>query len=255
MRGVTQHQADKSRQEGWIMTYQSAVHVVDDDDSFRTSMMRVLTGAGFRPIGYGCAGEFLLAQAAETAGCILLDIAMPGPSGIDLLKALISRELIPPVIFVTGRDDVYTSVDVMKSGAFDYLVKPVGAERIVPVVRRALQVYAQRRTDRSELDALRRRFDTLTRSERAIFHGIIYNRLNKQLAADLGACERTIKAQRARMMRKLQLTTLPELVCAARLLETDKRMAHVAHDDEWSPAAGCAPLWSQTAQVTASTRL
>jgi two-component system, LuxR family, response regulator FixJ len=237
------------------MAYKGSVHVVDDDESFRTSMMRVLASAGFRPLGYGCAGEFLLAQADETGGCILLDIAMPGPSGIDLLKALVSRELSPPVIFVTGRDDVYTSVDVMKSGAFDYLVKPVGAERIVPVVRRALQVDAQRRTDRSELDALRRRFDTLTRSERAIFHGIMHNRLNKQLAADLGACERTIKAQRARMMRKLQLTTLPELVCAARLLETGKRMTHVAHDDDWTPAAGCAPLWSQTSQGTVSSGL
>jgi FixJ family two-component response regulator len=236
------------------MVYKSAVHVVDDDESFRTSMMRVLTTAGFRPIGYGCAGEFLLAQADETGGCILLDIAMPGPSGIDLLKALVGRELAPPVIFVTGRDDVYTSVDVMKSGAFDYLVKPIGAERIVPVVRRALQVDAQRRTDRSKLDALRRRFDTLTRSERAIFHGIMHNRLNKQLAADLGACERTIKAQRARMMRKLQLTTLPELVRAARLLETGERMTHLTHDNDWMPTAGCSPLWSETAQITASPR-
>jgi FixJ family two-component response regulator len=182
----------------------AAVHVVDDDESFRTSMMRMLSCSGFSSIGYGCAGQFLLAQTGEIAGCILLDIAMPGPSGIDLLRSLVSRELAPPVIFVTGRDDVFTSVDVMKSGAFDYLVKPVGAERIVPVVQRALQIDAQRRIERRELDELRSRFDTLTRPERAIFDGIMHNRLNKQLAADLGACERTIKAQRARMMRKLQ---------------------------------------------------
>lgn len=219
------------------MTYRSdppAVHVVDDDVSFRTSMMRVLSVAGLRPIGYGCAGEFLLAQPGETTGCMLLDIAMPGPSGIDLLRALVGRELAPPIIFVTGRDDVYTSVDVMKSGAFDYLVKPVGAERVLPVVRRALQVDAQRRMERWELSELRGRFDTLTRVERAIFHGIMHNRLNKQLAADLGACERTIKAQRARMMRKLQLSTLPDLVRAARLLETARDSIRTDIDDTLS---------------------
>jgi FixJ family two-component response regulator len=223
----------------------AAVHVVDDDESFRTSMMRMLSCAGFSSIGYGCAGQFLLAQTGEIAGCILLDIAMPGPSGIDLLRSLVSRELSPPVIFVTGRDDVFTSVDVMKSGAFDYLVKPVGAERIVPVVQRALQIDAQRRMERRELDELRGRFDTLTRPERAIFDGIMHNRLNKQLAADLGACERTIKAQRARMMRKLQLSTLPELVRAARLLENGKDVTRAFDDEE--PLEFCASRQSPSA--------
>ena len=224
------------------MTYQNdppaAVHVVDDDESFRTSMVRMLSSAGFRSTSYGCAGQFLLAQTGETAGCVLLDIAMPGPSGIDLLRALACRDLVPPVIFVTGRDDVYTSVDVMKSGAFDYLVKPVGGERIVPVVRRALHIDARRRMERREFHELRRRFATLSRREQAIFHGIMRGRLNKQLAADLDACERTIKEHRARMMRKLQLATLPELVRAARLLETGKRPGHpVDHDVPAEPSA------------------
>ena len=197
-----------------------AVHVIDDDDSFRTSMVRLLTVAGFDAVGYRCAGEFLLTQSVDTPGCILLDIAMPGPSGVDLLKALVSREVAPPVIFITGRDDVHTSVDVMKSGALDYLVKPVSAERVLSVVRRAMRLDLDRRNERRELEDLRKRFDKLTHSERAIFHGIMRNRLNKQLAAELGACERTIKAQRARMMSKLELSTLPELVRAAHLLDT-----------------------------------
>jgi FixJ family two-component response regulator len=240
------------------MSYRSdppAVHVVDDDMSFRTSMMRVLSAAGLRSIGYGCAGEFLLAHPGETAGCMLLDISMPGPSGIDLLRALVSRALAPPIIFVTGRDDVHTSVDVMKSGAFDYLVKPVGAERVLPVVRRALQVDAQRRMERWELGELRGRFDTLTRAERAIFHGIMHNRLNKQLAADLGACERTIKAQRARMMRKLELSTLPELVRAARLLETARDSIRPAVDDTLSPEICASSRQSGAAhEMTSSVR-
>jgi FixJ family two-component response regulator len=211
-----------------------AVHVIDDDESFRTAMIRMLTSAGFRPIGYGCAGEFLLAASGEVAGCMLLDIGMPGPSGIDLFKALIGRELLPPVIFLTGRDDVDTCVDVMKSGAYAYLVKPVGTEQMVPVVRRALHIDAQRRTERREFDELRRRLNTLTYFEHVILRGILRGRLNKQLAADLGAAERTIKAHRARMMRRLQVSTLPELVRAARLLETGKDLCSL-DNRKWTP--------------------
>jgi FixJ family two-component response regulator len=202
---------------------QSAVHVVDDDESFCAGMTRLLRIAGFDAFGYRCAGEFLIAHSDDAAGCILLDISMPGPSGVDLLKALVARELAPPVIFVTGRDDVYTSVAVMKFGAFDYIVKPVSAERILPTVRKAMQFDAARRAAHREIRELRTRFEGLTHSERAIFRGITRNRLNKQLAAELGACERTIKAQRARMKGKLQLSTLPELVRAASLLEARGR--------------------------------
>lgn len=198
------------------------VHVIDDDDSFRTSMIRLLNASGLAAMGYACAGEFLLAQEGDASGCILLDISMPGPSGIDLLKALVSRGSAPPIIFVTGRDDVFTSVDVMKAGAFDYIVKPVGAEHVLQVVRRALDVDAKRAAARRELTDLRARFELLTSAERTIFFGVVSNRLNKQIAADLGTCERTIKAQRARMMAKLQVATVPELVRAAKLLEGTK---------------------------------
>jgi FixJ family two-component response regulator len=198
---------------------QPSVHVVDDDDSFRISIARLLSGAGFNVVGYRCAIAFLIAQAGDVPGCMLLDISMPGPSGVDLLKALVNRESVLPVIFITGRDDVHTSVDVMKSGAFDYLVKPVSADRLLPTVRSAMQVDAQRRQEQRELRDLQNRFDSLTDSERAIFYGIMRSKLTKQLAAELGTCERTIKAHRARMMSKLELFTVPELVRAARLLD------------------------------------
>jgi len=199
------------------------VHVVDDDDSFRTSVTRLLTIAGLQATGYRCAGEFLINQAVEIPGCILLDISMPGPSGVDLLKALIERELAPPIIFLTAYDDLYTTVDVMKAGAFDYIVKPVVAERLLPSIRRAMYVDANRRAAYREVAQLKQRFEKLTDVERAIFHGIMRNRLNKQLAADLGVCERTIKAQRARMMDKLNLCSIPDLVKAARMLESQWR--------------------------------
>jgi FixJ family two-component response regulator len=197
-----------------------AVHVIDDDDSFRRSMLRILQASGYAAVGYGCAGEFLMAIRGEAAGCILLDITMPGPSGIELLRALMERGSVPPTVFVTARDDVMTSVDAMKMGAFDYLVKPVGAERTLTVVERAMQVDARRVAARHEVQALCSRFALLTDQERTIFVGVFSHRLNKQMAADLGTCERTIKSLRARMMDKLNVTTVPALVRLAALLES-----------------------------------
>lgn len=196
-----------------------AVHIIDDDGSFRTSMLRLLRISGFDSRGYGCAGEFMLTVDREPCGCILLDIAMPGPSGIDLLHALRARNACPPVVFITGRDDVLTSVDLMKYGALDYIVKPPRAERVIAVVQRAMELDATRLANRAALRDLYARFDSLTNTERTIFFGVIRNRLNKQLAGDLGTCERTIKAQRARMMKKLGAKSIPDLVRLAKLLE------------------------------------
>jgi FixJ family two-component response regulator len=197
----------------------ASVHVIDDDDSFRRSMTRMLAAAGFPTASYRCAAEFLLGYARTGNSCILLDIAMPGPSGIDLLKTLVADDCAPPVIFLTGRDDVITTIDVMKWGAFSYLLKPIGTQTLLPVVRAALLADERRHAMRQDLDRLRARFATLTATEQAIFHGVLNDRLNKQLAVDLGVCERTIKAQRARMFEKLQVQTVPELVRAASLLQ------------------------------------
>lgn len=196
------------------------VHVIDDDLSFRTSMLRLLRVSGFYAVGYGSGAEFLLSKREDAAACILLDISMPGLSGIDLLRALVARGSAPPIIFITARDDVLTSVDVMKAGAFDYIVKPPAAERVLPVVRRALALDAQRAAARRELLNVRARFALLTAAERKIFFGVASDRLNKQIAADLDSSERTVKAQRARMMAKLQVRSVPELVRAAKLLES-----------------------------------
>ena len=178
----------------------------------------MLMAAGFDTASYSCAAEFLIAYAPGGNACILLDISMPGPSGIDLLKALLAHDWAPPVIFVTGRDDVITTIDVMKGGAFSYLLKPIGSEAVLLAVRAALLADERRRALQHDLTRLRARFATLTPAERAIFYGAVNNRLNKQLAAELGVCERTIKAQRSRMFEKLQIHTVPELVRAAKTL-------------------------------------
>jgi FixJ family two-component response regulator len=203
------------------------VHVIDDDDGFRVSMTRLLCAAGYEAAGYRCAADFLLVHGRENVtGCILLDISMPGPSGIDLLNSLAAYEYPPPVIFVTGRDDIGTTVCVMKSGALDYVVKPVRARDILPRVRMALELDAEQRQARREIESIRARFESLTPAERSIFDGIMHDRLNKQLAADLGICERTIKNHRSRMLRKLQVRNIPELVKIARRLdESDQHAA------------------------------
>lgn len=195
------------------------VHVVDDDDSFRESVIRLLRANCIAATGYRCAGELLLANPLDQPGCLLLDIMMPGPSGMELLKALQSRRVTMPIVLLTGYDDVSTSVDAIKAGAVDYLVKPAPAERVLQAVRKALQRDASMREAERELAELRERFNGLNPLEKKILAGIMNNRLNKQLAADLGACERTIKARRARIRTKLQIRTLPELVRASRLLD------------------------------------
>lgn len=200
-------------------TTAASVHIIDDDDSFRRGMLRLLAAAGFVATGYRCAAEFMLAYAPDGRACILLDISMPGPSGIDLLKALMARGWAPPVIFVTGRDDIITTIDVMKWGAFSYLLKPLDSKTLLPVVRAALLADEQRQAMRHDVTRLRANFATLTFAERAIFYGVVNDRLNKQLAVELGVSERTIKAQRARMFEKLQIETVPELVRAANTLQ------------------------------------
>jgi FixJ family two-component response regulator len=149
----------------------------------------------------------------------MLDLAMPGPNGLDVLRSLVNRSNCPPVIIVTARDDVATSVQAMKYGAANYIVKPICAGRLLPIVRQALRLDGEERSRERQRAALRSRFDTLTEDERTIFLGTLSSRLNKQLAAELGSCERTVKMRRARMMRKVGLRSVPDLVRAARLLD------------------------------------
>jgi FixJ family two-component response regulator len=170
-------------------------------------------------VGYSCAGEFLLADTPEEPGCILLDMSMPGPSGLDLLNALAARNASLPVIVVTSMVDVSTSVRALQCGAIDYLTKPVQTEALLQSVHDAIALDTQRRAIRSRIGEARQRYARLTRRERSVFHGIVAGKLNKQIAADLGTCERTIKAHRARVMTKLRVNSLADLVRSAMLLD------------------------------------
>jgi FixJ family two-component response regulator len=195
------------------------VHVVDDDDSVRTAVLRLLRAAGYEAWGHRSAGEFLLAMPRGTPGCVVLDVSMPGPSGLDLQAAFGESDDAPPVVFLTGHGDIPMSVRAMKAGAVDFLTKPVRRDALLAAVRAALERDAGNRTARAESGVWRSRFEELTPRERAVFALVVAGKLNKQIAAELGTSERTVKAHRARVMEKMQVSSLPELVRAAEQIQ------------------------------------
>jgi FixJ family two-component response regulator len=195
------------------------VHVVDDDNSFRTAVSRLLRAAGYEVRAYSSAGDFLLSWQADTPGCVVLDVRMPGPSGLDLQDAVGKRADALPIIFLTGHGDIPMSVRTMKNGAVDFLTKPVQREALLHAVDCALARDAQNRAAGVALSALRAQFDSLSPRERSVFALVVAGRLNKEIAAELGTSERTVKAHRAEVMLKMQVTTLADLVRVAEQLQ------------------------------------
>jgi FixJ family two-component response regulator len=187
------------------------IHVVDDDAALRSGLLCLLGAAGFEARGYGSTGEFLLDLPPDRPGCLLLDLHLPGPSGLELQAALKRRGIDLPVVFLTGFGDVGASVRAMKAGAVDFLEKPVPHDRLLDAIGRALDHDAAARAVREEAAALRARFTALTRRERQVFDGVVAGKLNKQIAGGLGIAERTVKLQRAQMMRKLGVGSVAEL--------------------------------------------
>ena len=187
------------------------IHVVDDDESLRTSLLRLLSAAGFEARGYASTGDFLLQPLPDRSGCVLLDVRLPGPSGLELQAALQRQGVALPVVFLTGYADVAASVRAMKAGAVDFLTKPVERAALFEALQRALACDAVQRAARAEAERLRACFALLTPRERAIFDGIVAGKLNKQIAAELGIAERTVKAQRAQLMAKLEVGSVAEL--------------------------------------------
>jgi len=193
------------------MIVPAVVHLVDDDDSLRAALQRLLSAAGYRVQAYASAGEFLLDPPADAPGCLLLDLRMPGPSGLELQEALDRHGIRLPVIFLTGHGDLATGVRAMKAGAVDFLTKPVEREPLLAAIERALALDADRRaTSEAETD-LQDRLAQLTARERDVFDLVVAGRLNKQIAATLGIAERTVKAQRAQVMAKLGAANAAEL--------------------------------------------
>jgi FixJ family two-component response regulator len=189
----------------------AVIHIVDDDEPLRAALQRQVMAAGYRVLTYASAGEFLLAPPREGAGCLLLDLAMPGPSGLDLQEALGRHGIGLPVIFLTGHGDLTAGVRAMKLGAVDFLTKPVERETLLDAIRRALEADAARRASRGADAELRARFAQLTPREREVLELVVAGLLNKQIASRLGIGERTVKAQRAQVMAKLGAANAAEL--------------------------------------------
>ena len=205
------------------------IHVVDDDASLRQALERVLTEEGYSVRTYASAGDFLLA-APHAPGCIVLDLNMPGPDGLELQDGLARAGSALPVIFLTGHGDVTHSVRAMKAGAIDFLQKPVESEILLTAIGAALERGNARQAEVERIESLRARYSSLTQRERDILMHVVAARLNKQIAYDLALAERTVKLARAGLMAKMQVKTLPELVRAAELLRTAGVLAPPSRD-------------------------
>jgi FixJ family two-component response regulator len=195
------------------------VHVIDDDASFRTAIERRLKLAGYDVETYSSAQQLLdRLPGVEKPGCILLDVQMPGLSGLDLQSCLIERGSILPIIFVTGYADTPTTVRAIKAGAEEFLTKPATSAQLIDAIERAMTRYESARRQRNELNSFRGLVATLTPRERQVFNLIVRGKINKQIAYELGTTERTVKAHRHQVMEKMQVHSLAELVSNAERL-------------------------------------
>ena len=194
------------------------VHVVDDDASMRTSLARLLGGAGHSVSLYDTAEQLLEVAGPDLDGCLLLDLRLPGISGLELQERLAARGCHAPVIFLTAHGDVTAGVRAMKHGAVDFLQKPVIADELFAAVAAGLARDRASRRMRLELADLRARVELLTDREREVWLRVVRGQLNKQIAYDLGIVERTVKLHRAGAMEKLQAGSTADLVRMAERL-------------------------------------
>jgi FixJ family two-component response regulator len=190
---------------------QPVVHLVDDDASFLNAMSRLLRAARFAVQTYSSPTEFLAHRPPETPGCVVVDLQMPGLSGLDLQQLLANADDPVPVVFLTGHGDIPTSVRAMRQGAEDFLTKRAPKADLLAAVKRALARDALSREQRARLRELRAPFGTLTPREREVLAHVLTGQLNKQIAADLGIDERSVKRHRTSIMTKLQVQSVAEL--------------------------------------------
>ena len=208
----------------------SIVFVVDDDVSVRESLEPLIRTAGWQPETFASAQEFLTRPHATVPSCLVLDVTLPGLSGLDLQKQL-ARRTDMPIIFITGHGDVPMSVQAMKAGAVEFLTKPFKIEVLFDAIRGAIEhSRAALRLD-SEMCSLRNRYESLTPREREVMTLVVTGLLNKQVGGELGISEITVKAHRGQVMRKMKADSLPDLVTmAARLGLRARRTTDLAHE-------------------------
>jgi len=188
------------------------VFIVDDDTHVLQALTRLLRAKGYDPQPFNSPQEFLAQHDAAVPGCAIFDVAMPGLDGLALQQVLTEGGEQRPVIFLTGKGDVPTGIRAMKAGAIDFLIKPVRDADLLDAITRAYEADSRGRQRRAETAAVRAKIATLTRREREVLSHVVAGKLNKQIAGDLGTVEKTIKVHRGRMMEKLGVRSVAELV-------------------------------------------
>jgi FixJ family two-component response regulator len=195
------------------------VFVIDDDVSMREALRNLLRSVGLRVETFETAREFLTSQRPDAPGCLVLDVRLPGLSGLDLQRELAKSDIKVPIIFITGHGDIQMSVRAMKAGAVEFLVKPFRDQDLLDAVQQAIQRDREARAERRELAGLRERYGSLTAREREVMALVVRGLLNKQIAGELGATEATVKLHRGRVMHKMQAESLAGLIRMAAKLE------------------------------------
>ena len=188
------------------------VFVIDDDLSMRAAIKRLLGTVGLSVETFGSGLEFIESKLPDVPSCVILDVRLPGRSGLDLQREMAERGIQIPVIFITGHGDIPMSVQAMKAGAVEFLTKPFRDQDLIDAVGQAIEGDRAARSQRAETAELRVHYDSLTLREREVMTLVVAGLLNKQIAGDLGTSEKTVKAHRSRAMKKMQADSLAELV-------------------------------------------
>ena len=203
----------------------AVVFVIDDDPSMRLALEDLVRSVGLEVRAFAAPHEFLRSKPPDAPGCLVLDVRLPGMSGLTFQKELAKKGLPLPVIFVTGHGDIPMSVRAMKAGAVEFLSKPFHDQDLLDAIHAAIERDRKRRREAVRLAELRKRFDTLSERERQIMTLVVIGRPNKQIAAELSLSEMTVKVHRGQVMRKMEAGSLPELVRMADRLGAPNRTA------------------------------
>ncbi len=188
------------------------VFVVDDDSSMREALVDLISSVGISVEAFKCAKEFLERRKREAPACLVLDVRLPGLSGLDLQRQLLHTEAPLPIIFITGHGDIPMSVRAIKEGAIEFLAKPFRDQDLLDAIQHALDIDRAARQERSIVTGLRQRYESLTKREREVMKLIVSGLLNKQIAGELGSSEVTVKMHRGQVMRKMRAESVVQLV-------------------------------------------